>query len=49
MIPTIIIGIRYKSIPSAGGSSKPIGGGGVWHKAAVVQAIVKNNVIKIVL
>ncbi|WKL43886.1 hypothetical protein [Flavobacterium sp. ZE23DGlu08] len=49
MVPTIIIGIRYKSISSAGGSSKPAGDGGVSHKAAVVPEMVKNNVIKIVL
>jgi hypothetical protein len=50
MTPTIIIGIIYKSIPKAGGSSKPEGGGGIGlHKAVVVPAMVKNNVIKIIL
>ena len=49
MIPTIIVGIRYKSIFSAGGSSKPTGDDGALHKATVVPAMVKNNVIKIVL
>lgn len=46
--PTIIIGIRYKSISTAGGSSRPTGGvGGVWHKEVVVPAMLKNNDINI--
>lgn len=50
MIPIIIIGIIYKSIPSAGGSCRPADDDDMGlHSAAVVALMVKENVINIVL
>lgn len=51
MIPIIIIGIIYKSIPSAGGSCRPVDDDDDMglHSAAVVALMVKENVINIVL